>query len=235
MSRAGGQETAFLLDVDNTVLDNDRFEHDLRAHLLQAVGHDGNDAFWRGFEARRAQCGYADYLGTVQRCFENAGRDTRWLPVGGFMLDYPFADRLYDGALELLAGLAARGPTWLISDGDGVMQPRKLQRAGLWDAVSGRVRIYVHKQTRLDEIARLCPAAHYVFVDDKIAILDAVKRHWRQRVTTVLPQQGHYATKRGAAGSWLPADVRIPAISALAQALVPPLTPTATPNLTGTP
>lgn len=209
---------AFLLDVDNTLLDNDGYEHDLAAHLQQTVGPEGERAFWQTFEARRAQCQYADYLGTVQRCFDDAQRDPRWLQVGQFMLDYPFEQRLYAGAMEVLAQWSAQGPVWLISDGDGVMQPRKLRRAGLWDAVAGHVRIYVHKQARLADIEQLCPAAHYVFVDDKLTLLDAVKRQWRERVTTVQPLQGHYALDLSAAENGRPADCAIDSISTLLQA-----------------
>lgn len=183
---------AFLFDVDNTLLDNDRFEAELRAWLPEAVGAHGAEAYWQAFDARHARRDYVDYLGAVQDC-RDASDDPGWLSVGEFLLAYPFAERLFPGALDLLAGLAAAGPVWLISDGDAVMQPHKLRRAGLWAAVAGRVRIFVHKETMLERIAQACPAAHHVLVDDKPRILRAVKAIWGGRVTTILPRQGHYA------------------------------------------
>lgn len=183
----------FLLDVDNTLLDNDRFEADLRVWLGGTVGRDGADSYRRAFEARRRGLGYVDYLGALQDCRDGAGADRRWMLVGEYLLEYPFDERLFPGAIATLAGLAGVGPAWLISDGDAVMQPRKLRRSGLWDAVDGRVCIYVHKELQLDAIARACPADHYVLIDDKPRILEAVKSVWRDRVTTIMPQQGHYA------------------------------------------
>lgn len=190
---------AFLFDVDNTLLDNDRFEADLRGWLPGAVGPAGATAYWQAFDARRTRLGYVDYLGAVQDC-RDADPDPRWLSVGELFLTYPFAERLYPAALETLARLAAAGPVWLISDGDAVMQPHKLRRAGLWDAVAGRVRIFIHKETMLAEIARACPAGHHVLIDDKPRILRAVKAVWGDRVTTILPRQGHYAQQPLAQG-----------------------------------
>lgn len=185
---------AFLFDVDNTLFDQDRFAADLRAWLPGTVGAGGAQAYWQAFEARRARLDYVDFLGAVQDCRDRAARagdDTpHWLDVGDFLLGYAFADRLFAGVPALLAHLA---PVWLITDGDAVMQPHKLRRAGLWGMVGGRVRVFVHKEQHLAQIARSCPADHHVFVDDKPAILRAVKAEWRDRVTTILPRQGHYA------------------------------------------
>lgn len=186
---------AFLFDVDNTLLDNDRFEHDLQCWLEGHLGADAAARYWAAFEIRRQHLGYADFLGAVQQCWDGSGRDLRWVPVGEFILDYPFAERLYPDTLDVLGYFSGLGPTWLITDGDGILQPRKLHKAGLWDAVEGRVRIYTHKERRLADIQRACPASHYVLIDDKIRILDAVKQRWQGSVTTVLPQQGHYATR----------------------------------------
>lgn len=187
---AGGIGIAFLFDVDDTLLNNDRVEAELGAWLDREVGAGSAAMFRKAFEEQRAMFDYADYLGAVQRCCDRSGRDPNWLRVGDYLLDYPFADRLYPRALEVLRQCQ---PCWLITDGDGVMQPRKLRRSGLWDAVEGRVRVYVHKERMLDELDAEIGAARYVFVDDKPRVLDAVKRHWGERVTTVMPLQGHYA------------------------------------------
>lgn len=187
-----------LFDVDNTLLDNDRFKADLGDWLPDRVGAAGAHAYWQAFDARRERLGYVDFLGAVQDCRDaamRAGDDAQhWFEVGDFLLDYPFSDRLFAGVAALLAHMGrVWGPVWLISDGDAVMQPHKLRRAGLWDMVGGRVRIFVHKEKRLTQIACACPADHHVFVDDKPAILHAVKAEWGDRVTTILPRQGHYA------------------------------------------
>lgn len=188
--------TAYLLDVDNTLLDNDQFEQDLRDWLHDRFAAQ-SDSYWHALAVRRDRLGYVDYLGAAQDCRDSAPDDPRWLVVGHYLLGYPFHQRLYPGALDLLAWLSGLGPVWLVSDGDAVMQPHKLHRAGLWQAVAGRVLIFIHKETMLGEISRNCPAGHYVLIDDKPRILLAVKAVWHSRVTTVLPRQGHYA--RGAA------------------------------------
>lgn len=187
---------AFLFDVDNTLLDNDRFETDLRDWLTETIGPGGADTYWQALENRRGRLGYVDYLGAVQDCRDSETRqgaaDPRWFGLGEFLLGYPFAERVYPGVPELLATLGRAGPVWLVSDGDAVMQPHKLRRSGLWDAVSG-VRILIHKESQLDAVARACPADHHVLIDDKPRILQAVRRLWQDRVTTILPRQGHYA------------------------------------------
>lgn len=207
---------ACLSDVDNTLLDNDRFEVDLHSWLTDAVGNAGAEAYWRAFEVRRSRLDYVDYLGAVQDCRDGDSDDPRWFEVGEYLLDYPFAERLFPGALDTLARLAELGPVWLISDGDAVMQPRKLRRAGLWDAVAGRVRIYVHKQRRLENIAHTCPADHYVLIDDKPAILQAVKPVWQDRVTTIMPRQGHYARAYMPGNGAIGPDIIIDHIAGLA-------------------
>ena len=214
---SGAVPLAFLLDVDNTLLDNDRFEADLGAWLDREIGPGSAQRYWTAYEAQRARMDYADYLGALQHCWDGTGRDPRWLAAGEFLLEYPFAERLYPQALDALARLAARGPTWLVSDGDGVMQPRKLRRAGLWDAVKGRVLIYIHKERMLPDIERRCPAGHYVMIDDKLRVLDAMKQQWRARLTTILPRQGHYALDPAHRQGHSPADFTIDRIGALAQ------------------
>jgi FMN phosphatase YigB (HAD superfamily) len=182
----------FLVDVDNTLLDNDRVTADLRRHLDQAVGPEGRARYWALFEQLRVELGYADYLGALQRYRLEFPRDLRLLTVSGFLVDYPFANRLYPRSLDVLERFRSWGPTVVLSDGDVVFQPRKVERSGLAEGVDG-VLIYVHKERELDDVEQRYPADHYVLVDDKLRVLTAVKRVWGHRVTTVLPRQGHYA------------------------------------------
>ncbi|RQO52860.1 haloacid dehalogenase [Variovorax sp. KBW07] len=213
-------DTVFLIDVDNTLLDNDRVVDDLRAHLEQAFGAESASRYWVALEAMRGELGYVDYLGALQRYrAEESQRgmsDSRLLLMSGFLIDYPFADRLYPGALAALAHLRRHGPTVILSDGDVVFQPRKVQRSGLWDATEGRVLIYVHKEQMLDTIAQCHPAAHYVMIDDKLRILAAMKAIWGPRLTTVFVRQGHYALDAQANAAYAPADVTVERIGDLA-------------------
>ena len=190
-------DVVFLLDVDNTLLDNDRIIADLRRHLEREFGVASSDRYWAIFEELRSELGYADYLGALQRYrhdAEHGGRaDQRLLLMSTFLVDYPFADRLYPHALEVVADLGRRGPTVILSDGDVVFQPRKVQRSGLWNAVDGRVLIYIHKEQMLDAVQRHYTARRYVMVDDKQRILAAMKEVLRERLVTVFPRQGHYA------------------------------------------
>ena len=191
------QDVVFLLDVDNTLLDNDRIIADLRGHLQREFGTASAQRYWAIFESLRSELGYADYLGALQRYRLDAeideGTDLRLLHMSAFLIDYPFADRLYPRALEVIERLCSFGPTVILSDGDVVFQPRKVRRSGLWDAVSGRVLIYIHKEQMLDSMQRHHPARHYVMVDDKLRILAAMKQAMQARLTTVFPRQGHYA------------------------------------------
>jgi FMN phosphatase YigB (HAD superfamily) len=183
----------FLLDVDNTLLDNDRIVADLGDHLAHEFGTESRDRYWTIFEALRVELGYADYLGALQRYRIGVANDLRLLTMSSFLVDYPFAERLYAGALDVIAHLGHWGPTVVLSDGDVVFQPRKVQRSGLWDAVEGRVLIYLHKEQMLDDVAQRYPARHYVMVDDKLRILAAMSEILHDRLTTVFPRQGHYA------------------------------------------
>jgi FMN phosphatase YigB (HAD superfamily) len=207
----------FLFDVDNTLLDNDGFERDWSTWLDEEIGPGSAKRYWEAFEAQHAKRDYADFLGSLQRCWEVAGRDPRWLGASGFLLDYPFEKRLYPGALEVLARVKHCADVWLITDGDGVFQPHKLHRAGLWDAVSGRVRIYVHKEQMLSDIQRACGADHYIMVDDKRRILNAIKRQWHERVTTIQPLQGHYAQEPAIGDDDTPPDLKVKHIGMLMQ------------------
>jgi FMN phosphatase YigB (HAD superfamily) len=183
----------FLLDVDNTLLDNDRFGADLGDTLEAAFGAAGRERYWAIYEELRQQSGFADYLGALQRFRAGLDNDPSLLQMSNYLLDYPFADRLYPHALETVAHLRTLGPTAILSDGDVVFQPRKIQRAGLWAALRGEVLIYVHKQQMLVAMQQRYPAAHYVMVDDKPQVLAAMKQHLGRKLTTVFVRQGHYA------------------------------------------
>lgn len=208
-------QTVFLLDVDNTLLDNDHVERDLRRHLAQEFGPEREERYWAIFEQLRTELGYADYLGALQRYRVEHPRDPHLLNVSSYLLEYPFADRVYPGALDLIGRLRRHGPTVVLSDGDVVFQPRKVVRSGLWDAVDGQVLIYVHKEEMLDDVETRYPARHYVMVDDKLRILAAMKQVWGSRLTTVFPRQGHYATDERIVGAFPPADLTVETIGEL--------------------
>lgn len=213
------QDVVFLLDVDNTLLDNDRVIADLRGHLEREFGAASAERYWAIFESLRSELGYADYLGALQRYRHDAelgqGNDLRLLQMSAFLIDYPFADRLYPRALEVIERLSRFGPTVILSDGDVVFQPHKVRRSGLWDAVSGRVLIYIHKEQMLDAMQRRNPARHYVMVDDKLRILTAMKGVMQSRLTTVFPRQGHYALDLDAVATYPAADLSIERIGDL--------------------
>ena len=216
MSRRGPvDDVVFLLDCDNTLLDNGHVVRDLNAHLEAEFGRESRDRYWKIFEELRAELGYTDYLGALQRYRLGAMNDPRLLGMSSFLVDYPFAERLYPGALAVLSHLRRRGLTVILSDGDVVFQPRKIQRSGLWDAVEGRVLVYIHKERMMDEVERRYPARHYVVVDDKLRILSAMKEILRDRVTTVFPRQGHYATDARELSKYPPADLAIDRIGDL--------------------
>jgi FMN phosphatase YigB (HAD superfamily) len=183
----------FLVDVDNTLIDNDGIQQDLKDHLEQTYGVGARDRYWAILEDLMEELGYRDYIGALQRFRVEHPRETELLAMSSFLLDYPFADRLYPDALRVLQRLRSLGPTAILSDGDVVFQPRKVEHAGLGKVADGDVLIYIHKEEALDDVERRFPAEHYVLVDDKLRILDAVKQVWGDRVTTVLPRQGQYA------------------------------------------
>ena len=202
----------FLVDVDNTLLDNDRIQDDLKRHLEREFGALCRDRYWAILEALFVELGYRDYLGALQRYRTEHPHDVHLVAMSSYLVDYPFANRLYPGALDVLEKLRSWGPTVILSDGDVVFQPRKVQRSGIWEAVEGHVLIYIHKEEELDDVARRYPAQHYVLVDDKPRILAAVKEAWGERVTTIFPRQGQYARD---AKAYRPADLTIERIGDL--------------------
>ena len=213
-------ELVFLFDVDNTLLDNDRVLVDLRQHISQ-FGKESAERYWALFEELRAELGYADYLGALQRYRrEKSGsqvNDPRLLLMSSYLVDYPFANRLYPAALDVLEHCSRWGPTVILTDGDVVFQPRKIRRAALWEAVKGRVLIYVHKEQMLEDVELRYPARRYVMVDDKLRILAAMKAIWGERLTTVFPRQGHYALDRESIARYPAADLTIERIGDLLQ------------------
>jgi FMN phosphatase YigB (HAD superfamily) len=205
-------DVAFLIDVDNTLLDNGAVVAELRRRLRETVGVEGERRYWEIFEELFRDPGFADYLGALQRFSLEHPRDARLFDVALFLLSYPFAARLYPRALEVVGRLQSRGTVVILSDGDVVFQPYKVKRSGLWDAVAGRVLIYIHKEQMLDDIERRFPARRYVMVDDKIYILATIKAVWKERVTTVFVRQGHYALDAALVAASPPADLTIEAI-----------------------
>ena len=186
-------DVVLLFDVDNTLLDNDRVTNDLHDYLEHEIGVEQATEYFALFEELRKELGYADYLGALQRFRIAHPHEPGVLRVSSWLVDYPFADRLYPRALEVIGQLDIFGPTVILTDGDVVFQPRKIERSGILDAVEGRVLVYVHKEHELADVERRFPARRYVLVDDKLRILAAVKAVWGERVTTVFPRQGHYA------------------------------------------
>ncbi len=199
----------FLLDVDDTLLDGDRLVADWTSHLSQSLGSDRAKQYWAVFETLRAEHGYVDYLDAMQHYRLGNPLDQDCLEAAMYLLDYPFADLLFPGALDLLARLSVWGPTVVLSDGDAVFQPRKIERSCLYKAVNGHVLIYIHKEQALADIERRYLAQHYILVDDKLQILTAVKKVWRERVTTIFPRQGHYAHDPAVLAGAAPADITI--------------------------
>jgi FMN phosphatase YigB (HAD superfamily) len=207
----------FLFDVDNTLLDNDRVTADLRRHLTAAFGAENPNRYWAIFEQLRSELGYADYLGALQRYRMENPHDEHFLQLSFFLLDYPFANRLFPGALDAIEHVAQWGQTVILSDGDVVFQPRKVDRSGLFEAVGGRVLIYIHKEQELAQVENRFPAEHYVLIDDKLRILAAVKEIWQERVTTVFPRQGHYANDPEALAKYPAPDVTVARIGELVE------------------
>jgi len=199
----------FLVDVDNTLLDNDRIQNDLKRHLEREFGVACRDRYWTILEELFTELGYRDYLGALQRYRVEHPQDIHLLSMSSYLVDYPFANRLYSGSLDVLERFRAWGQTVILSDGDVVFQPRKVERSGIFEAVEGQVLIYIHKEAELDEIQRHYPAEHYVLVDDKLRILNMFKEMWGDRVTTIFPRQGQYANDPKVIAAYRPADLTV--------------------------
>jgi FMN phosphatase YigB (HAD superfamily) len=208
-------DLVFLFDVDNTLLDNDRVTLDLKRHLEKEVGPERQQCYWEFFEQLRSELGYADYLGALQRYRLAYPRDPGLLTVSHFLVNYPFATRLYPDSLDVIEHVKQWGKAVILSDGDVVFQPLKIERSGIYESVEGNVLIYIHKEQELEDVEKRFPAAHYVLIDDKLRILTAVKKVWGNRVTTVFPRQGHYANDAKVIAEFPPADITIARIGEL--------------------
>src|ERR1700758_1248779 len=156
------QSVVFLFDVDNTLLDNDRIAADLKRYLEREVGHERQQRYWAIFEELRAELGYADYLGALQRYRSEYPRDPHLFTVSHFLVEYPFANRLFPTSLDVVDHVKQFGRPVILADGDVVFQPLKISRSGLSDAVDGDVLIYVHKEFELDDVRERYPADSYV-------------------------------------------------------------------------
>src|SRR5262250_212525 len=205
----------FLVDVDNTLLDNDRVQDDIKRHLDREFGVPCRERYWTILEQLFTELGYRDYLGALQRYRVEHPQDIHLLTLSSFLVDYPFANRLFPESLDVLERFRSWGQTVILSDGDVVFQPRKVERSGISEAVEGNVLIYIHKEEALDDVARRYPADHYVMVDDKLRILTAVKQAWGSRVTTVLPRQGQFGRDQKIFAEFPPADMTVERIGAL--------------------
>jgi hypothetical protein len=212
-----GADVVFLLDVDNTLLDNDRVSQDLRDHLAVEYGEEARDRYWAIFEQIRAELGHVDYLGAIQRWRLDTLDDPRVPLLSNFLIEYPFHRRLFPGALEAIDALDRVGRTVILTDGDVVFQPLKVRRAGLWDAVAGRVLIFINKEKHLADVQRYYPASRYVLIDDKLRIHTAIKEQWGDKVVTVFVRQGHYATDEATLAKYPPADLSVDRVDELAR------------------
>jgi FMN phosphatase YigB (HAD superfamily) len=211
-------ELVFLFDVDNTLLDNDRVTADLRRFLDKEVGAERSASYWAIFEELRTELGYADYLGSLQKYRLRHPYDSHLLAVSTYLVNYPFANRLFPNSLDVLEQCSKRGRVVILTDGDVVFQPRKIERSGLFEAVDGNILIYIHKEKELVDVERRYPADRYVLVDDKIRILSAIKESWGERVTTVFPRQGHYALDAEQVAKYPEADITVERIGEMLSA-----------------
>ncbi|MBX7171974.1 MAG: hypothetical protein K1X72_13510 [Pyrinomonadaceae bacterium] len=210
-------ELVFLFDVDNTLLDNDRVSNDLRKFLAKEVGLNRCNHYWEIFEQLRLELGYADYLGALQRYRLENPYDSHLLALSNYLINYPFANRLFPNSLDVLEYCRQFGKVVILTDGDVVFQPRKIERSGLFEAVEGNILIYVHKEQELHDVERRYPAKHYVLVDDKIRILSAIKKIWGDKITTIFPKQGHYALDEKEVAKYPKADTSIERIGDILQ------------------
>jgi len=205
----------FLFDVDNTLLDHDRVVADVRRFMEREIGVERQQRYWEILEKLRAELGYVDYLGTLQRYRAEYPHNASILKISLYLINYPFANRLFPNSLDVIDHVKQWGTVAILTDGDAVFQPRKIERSGLWDAVDGNVRIYVHKECELADVEKKLPADHYVVIDDKLKLLAAIKEQWKERVTTIFPKQGHYARDPKNLATYPAADISIERIGDL--------------------
>ena len=209
------EHVVFLFDVDNTLIDNDHIVADMKRNLERDIGNEQQQRYWDYFEELRTELGYADYLGALQRYRVNHPRDFGIIAVSYFLMNYQFANRLFPCSLDVIEQYKQYGETAILSDGDMIFQPLKIERSGLREAVDEKVMIYIHKEQELDDVKVRYPADHYVLIDDKVRILDAVKKTWGAHVTTVFPRQGHYAADEKEVAKYMPPDVTVDRIDQL--------------------
>lgn len=199
----------FLFDVDNTLLDTDRVRSDLRDFLVRQIGAEEEEHYFDIFERLRGELGYADYLGALQEYRVSRPHHTEIIHVSLYLLNYHFANRLFPRSLDAVEHARRQGTIAILSDGDVVFQPHKIENAGLWETFKGNVLLFIHKEQEMDAVAERFPADHYVMLDDKLRILDAMKRVWGSRLTTVFVRQGHYAHDAQYLEGYMPADVTL--------------------------
>jgi FMN phosphatase YigB (HAD superfamily) len=211
----GAEHVVFLFDVDNTLIDNDHIVADMKSNLERDIGNEQQQRYWDYFEELRTELGYADYLGALQRYRVNHPRDFGIIAVSYFLMNYHFANRLFPCSLDVIEQYKQYGETAILSDGDMIFQPLKIERSGLREAVDEKVMIYIHKEQELDDVKKRYPADHYVLIDDKVRILDAVKKTWGAQVTTVFPRQGHYAADAKETAQYMAPDVTVDRIDQL--------------------
>lgn len=209
------EHVVFLFDVDNTLIDNDHIVADMKHNLERDIGSEQQTRYWEYFEELRTELGYADYLGALQRYRVNHPRDFGIIAVSYFLMNYHFANRLFPCALDVIDQYQQYGETAILSDGDMIFQPLKIERSGLREAVDEKVMIYIHKEQELDDVKARYPSDHYVLIDDKVRILDAVKKTWGKNVTTIFPRQGHYAADTKEVAKYIPPDVTVDRIDQL--------------------
>ncbi len=209
------EHVVFLFDVDNTLIDNDRIVADMMRNLERDIGHEHQQRYWDYFEQLRTELGYADYLGALQRYRVNHPRDFNIIAVSYFLMNYHFANRLFPCSLDVIEKFKQYGEAAILSDGDMIFQPLKIERSGLREAVDEKVMIYIHKEQELDDVRTRYPANHSVLIADKVRILDAVKKAWGARVTTVFPRQGHYAADTKETAKYPAPDVTVDRIDQL--------------------
>lgn len=184
---------AFLFDVDNTLLDNDRVRAELAETIERIVGPERGEAFWESYEQVRRDRDYVDYPNTIAR-FGRAFPDEVGYPdVADAILGYPYRAAVFPGAHDVLRQAQRVGPVAILTDGDPVYQPAKVARAGLTEAIDGPVLVFDHKEQHLAEVERRVPAERYVMVDDKPRILAAMSDRLGERMSTLHVCQGRYA------------------------------------------